>query len=110
VLFVGFGAPKAELFLHRHMSELGSGVALSVGAALDFCAGNAVRAPQRWQGLGLEWLWRAVHEPRRLARRYALSAPAFLVAVAPTLLRHWTRGLRRSSTEPNTSRTREPNP
>ena len=31
---------------------------------------------------GLEWLWRLVHEPRRLWRRYVLLNPAYLGLLA----------------------------
>jgi N-acetylglucosaminyldiphosphoundecaprenol N-acetyl-beta-D-mannosaminyltransferase len=91
VLFVGLGAPKGELFLARHADRLGPGVALSVGAAIDFQAGLVSRAPARWQALRLEWVWRIRQEPRRLAGRYLLSAPAFLAAVGPDVLRRLLR-------------------
>jgi len=87
VLFVGLGAPKGELFLAGHAKRLGAGVALSVGAAIDFQAGLVTRAPARWQALRLEWAWRICQEPRRLAGRYLRSAPAFLAAVGPDVLR-----------------------
>jgi N-acetylglucosaminyldiphosphoundecaprenol N-acetyl-beta-D-mannosaminyltransferase len=94
LLFVGLGAPKGELFLTRHAERLGGGVALSVGAALDFQAGYVQRAPDRWQRVGLEWLWRIRQEPRRLAGRYLRSMPLFVLAVAPTV---WRWVLRRPS-------------
>jgi UDP-N-acetyl-D-mannosaminuronic acid transferase (WecB/TagA/CpsF family) len=47
-------------------------------------AGRQRRAPYVLRRLGLEWAFRAVHEPRRLIPRYARSAPIFLRAVART--------------------------
>jgi UDP-N-acetyl-D-mannosaminuronic acid transferase (WecB/TagA/CpsF family) len=44
-----------------------------IGAALDFIGGSQRRAPEPLQAAGLEWLWRLIHDPRRLAKRYALS-------------------------------------
>jgi N-acetylglucosaminyldiphosphoundecaprenol N-acetyl-beta-D-mannosaminyltransferase len=85
ILFVGLGAPKGELFLQRHRDRLGNGIALSVGAAIDFAAGVVDRAPAGWQRLGFEWLYRIVQEPRRLMRRYAVAAPLFVLAALQSL-------------------------
>ena len=80
VLFLAFGAPKQEIFCHRH--RLPAGITLWVGAGVDFVAGARRRAPERWQQLGLEWLYRSVEEPRRLLPRYARAAPRFAAIVA----------------------------
>ena len=36
------------------------------------------RAPDRWQKLGLEWLYRVCQEPRRLWKRYLVTNTLFL--------------------------------
>ena len=41
------------------------------GAGLDFLAGNQTRAPRWMRALALEWLWRAMTNPRRMLPRYA---------------------------------------
>jgi N-acetylglucosaminyldiphosphoundecaprenol N-acetyl-beta-D-mannosaminyltransferase len=77
VLVLGFGAPKQELWIHKHAPRLQVGVALCVGATIDFLAGEKSRAP-RWLGkLGLEWTHRLATEPRRLFRRYWRDARVF---------------------------------
>lgn len=69
VLFVGMTAPKQELWLSRNFSQLDILFAMGVGASFDYLAGNKPRVP-KWLGkLGFEWLYRLVHEPRRLWRR-----------------------------------------
>ncbi|MBP1758499.1 MAG: N-acetylmannosaminyltransferase [Firmicutes bacterium] len=77
VAFVCLGAPKQE----RWMAEFGpqSGVRLMVGlgGALDVFAGRVARAPRIWQRLGLEWLYRLLHQPSRIGRMAKL--PLFLV-------------------------------
>ncbi len=79
--FIGLGAPKQELFAAR-IREKATGVGLlCTGAASDFIAGAQRRAPVAWQRLGMEWLWRLVHNPRQLFMRYARS-----FAVMPGLL------------------------
>lgn len=77
LLLVGLGAPKQELWVHRHQHQIAAPVALCVGATIDFLAGEKKRAPRLVQRLGLEWLHRMLSEPRRLAGRYARDAWIF---------------------------------
>ena len=51
------------------------GIGLCVGSALEFLVGAHTRAPAWIQNAGFEWLYRLLHEPRRLARRYLLQCP-----------------------------------
>ena len=85
VLWVGLGTPKQELWIHRVRDRIRPAVAIGVGAALDFVAGHARRAPAWMSRAGLEWLFRLAHEPRRLARRYLLRDPRFLLVLGRTL-------------------------
>ena len=73
------GCPAQEL-VAQELAELGrkSGVALCVGASIDFLTGAQVRAPRRLQRLGLEWAYRLAREPRRLWRRYLVESPRIL--------------------------------
>lgn len=87
LLLVGLGAPKQELWIHRHRAELAPTVALGVGAAIDFLAGRVPRAPRWMARAGLEWAYRLAREPRRLARRYLVEDPEFVVILARTLSR-----------------------
>ena len=77
ILVVGLGAPKQELWVHKHRDQLGSTVALCVGATIDFLAGERPRAPQWMQRFGLEWFFRMMSDPRRLVKRYARDARIF---------------------------------
>ena len=77
LVLVALGAPKQEVWIHRHRAALGPAVAVGVGAALDFVAGRVRRAPRWVSRAGLEWLWRLGREPRRLWRRYLVQDPAF---------------------------------
>jgi exopolysaccharide biosynthesis WecB/TagA/CpsF family protein len=54
------------------------GLALCVGAALNFLTGAERRAPRWMQRLALEWLYRLLQDPRRLARRYLVRGPRVL--------------------------------
>lgn len=77
LVIVGLGAPKQELWVHRHREQLCAKAALCVGATIDFLAGEKRRAPRWMQRVGLEWFHRMASEPRRLIRRYAKDAWVF---------------------------------
>ena len=87
LLFVGLGCPKQEYWLAQHRGRIPA-VMLGVGAAFDFHAGTASRAPA-WMGdLGLEWTHRLLANPRRLWRRYLISNSMFLGMTAKAALNH----------------------
>ena len=96
ILFVGLGSPKQERWMAAHKHEVNA-VMLGVGAAFDFLAGKKRQAPRLVQRLGLEWLYRLVHEPRRLWRRYLYRNPRFVLLFVAQLLkdRHLGRPARR---------------
>jgi N-acetylglucosaminyldiphosphoundecaprenol N-acetyl-beta-D-mannosaminyltransferase len=85
LLCVAFGAPKQEIWMQRHRGRLHVGVILPVGAAFDTQAGLQRRAPRWMQRIALEWLFRLIMEPRRLARRYLVGNTQFILLV----LRQW---------------------
>ncbi len=74
VCFLALGAPKQEVFAARAQSALPEVGFLSIGAGLDFLAGTQKRAPLWMRRFALEWLWRAVDDPKRLAMRYVRCA------------------------------------
>jgi len=81
VVLVGLGSPKQERFIHRAAPLLKPAVLFGVGASLDFLAGKAKRAPLWMSNVGLEWIYRLMQEPLRLAPRYLLNDPWFAVIV-----------------------------
>ncbi len=85
LVLVALGAPKQELWIASRRQRIAPAVCLGVGAALDFAAGAVRRAPRWMQRAGLEWLYRLVQEPRRLARRYLWNDPRFLAVLLRTL-------------------------
>lgn len=72
--FVALGAPKQEIFAARAVERGIPCGFVCIGAALDFLAGEQIRAPKAMQNNGMEWLWRLLTNPRRLAGRYARCA------------------------------------
>ena len=79
ILLVAFGCPKQEKWIYQHYRDLSVPCCIGVGATIDFLAGKVHRAPSWIAGLGLEWVFRLVQEPRRLTGRY-LSDIIFLIA------------------------------
>ncbi len=81
IIWIGLGAPKQERWMHRMMPRLSANAVLGVGAAFDFNAGLLPRAPALMQRAGMEWLYRLLKEPRRLASRYLRNNPRFVVRI-----------------------------
>ena len=69
-LFVGMGSPKQDIFIYQNMDEYQIPISYSMGAALDFIGGGAKRAPKWMCDHGLEWFYRMMGNPKRLAKRY----------------------------------------
>lgn len=70
LLVVALGSPKGEKFIYKYIDELQIPLSMSIGATIDFEAGNIKRAPKWMSDNGLEWAYRLVKEPKRLGRRY----------------------------------------
>lgn len=78
VVFVCLGAPKQEYWMVKNGPATGAKLMAGLGGSLDVFAGVVERAPEAWQKLGLEWLYRLTKEPKRIGRMARL--PLFLVA------------------------------
>lgn len=84
VVLVALGAPKQEIWIQRHLPELRPAVLIGVGGTLEFLSGQIQRAPAWISKSGLEWAFRLIREPRRLARRYLIDDPKFAAIVLRT--------------------------
>ncbi len=81
VVWVGLSTPKQEYWMRDHVGRINGATLIGVGAAFDFHSGAVKRAPKWMQKSGFEWLHRLLSEPRRLWRRYLVTAPAFVVKI-----------------------------
>ena len=81
VLWVGLGKPKEQLFILRNKSKLNVPVIISCGGCYNFVTGEYKRAPEIFQKFGLEWLHRALTEPRKLLWRYITTNPHAIYCV-----------------------------
>ncbi|MDQ4138409.1 MAG: WecB/TagA/CpsF family glycosyltransferase [Actinomycetota bacterium] len=87
VLLVGLGDPLQQEWIASVKGSLRVPAVLTCGGLFDWTSGARPRAPHWMIVTGLEWLWRLILEPRRLARRYLLGNPAFLARLAGQWLR-----------------------
>jgi N-acetylglucosaminyldiphosphoundecaprenol N-acetyl-beta-D-mannosaminyltransferase len=91
ILLLAFTQPKGELWIDRHLEELGVPAVVQVGAAFDFAAGRVRRAPRWIQRIALETPFRIIREPRRLTPRYTRNA-LFLIRMILHDARGWLTG------------------
>jgi N-acetylglucosaminyldiphosphoundecaprenol N-acetyl-beta-D-mannosaminyltransferase len=77
ILLINMGMPLQERWLWENWERLPNCVAITAGALVDHAAGRVKRPPRWVANLGVEWLIRLLHEPRRLWRRYLLGLPVF---------------------------------
>lgn len=81
IVLVGMGQPRQEFWAVAARSQIDATL-LCIGAYIDFLAGRVSRAPRLVQRLRLEWAYRLMLEPRRLARRYLIGNVTFLYHLA----------------------------
>ncbi len=79
-IWVALGAPKQEKWMYEHREKV-NGLMLGVGAAFDFIAGTAKRAPMWMQKMCLEWVFRIIQNPRRMIPRYLNTNFSFMYHV-----------------------------
>ena len=81
LLFVAFGAPAQDLWIHRMQPRLQIPVAMGVGGTFDYLSGTVQRAPRWMQSLGLEWCYRLFREPWRWRRMLRLPYFVWLIVL-----------------------------
>jgi hypothetical protein len=70
------GAPQQEVMAqHLKTRGIARGLALCVGASINFLTGDEQRAPRWMQRIGMEWLFRLLQAPGRMAQRYLVQGP-----------------------------------
>ena len=68
LVLVALGSPKQEIFISKAKNLLPNALFIGLGGSFDVWSGVVERAPEIWQKLGLEWLYRTVKEPKRFKR------------------------------------------
>jgi len=80
LVLTALGSPKQEFFNHLLLQKLPKAVAIGLGGSFDVWAGVVERAPEIYQKLGLEWLYRTVKEPERFKRIFP-TLPLFVLKI-----------------------------
>jgi exopolysaccharide biosynthesis WecB/TagA/CpsF family protein len=94
--FLAIGSPQQEIIAKKLKDRgVARGLALCVGASIDFITGVEKRAPPWMRKSGFEWLFRLMHNPKRLAKRYLVRGPRIFF-----LLPHIELRLRRPAAVP----------
>lgn len=82
------GSPQQEQVAHLlHTRGNARGMTLCIGAAINFLTGTERRAPRWIRRLGMEWVFRLLQNPRRMAGRYLLRGPQFFMLLGRTDIR-----------------------
>lgn len=92
ITFVGITSPKKELLIERFRALGLTGAYVGVGGSFDVVSGAIPRAPMWMQRAHLEWLFRMMQEPGRLAKRYVVGNARFMA-----LLRREERKMKREA-------------
>lgn len=80
LVLCALGSPKQEEFILKAKSILLEALFVGVGGSFDVWSGEVKRAPEIYQKLGLEWLYRTIMEPKRFKRIFP-TLPLFVLKV-----------------------------
>ena len=80
LILVALGAPKQEKFIYEAKQRLNPALMIGVGGSFDVWSGVVERAPEIYQKLGLEWLYRTIKQPERFKRIFP-ALPLFVLKV-----------------------------
>ena len=80
LVLVALGSPKQEFFIAEMKTRLPNSTFIGLGGSFDVWAGHVERAPEIYQNLGLEWLYRTIKEPKRFKRIFP-TLPLFILSV-----------------------------
>lgn len=79
LFLVGMGQPRQEQLIRQTLGRMEPCVGMGIGGSIDVWGGTVARAPQVFQKLNIEWLYRLAADPKRWRRQLAL--PRFAMKV-----------------------------
>jgi N-acetylglucosaminyldiphosphoundecaprenol N-acetyl-beta-D-mannosaminyltransferase len=80
LVLVALGSPKQEIFIKNLTKRLPQATMIGLGGSFDVWSGAVERAPEIYQKLGIEWLYRTIREPKRFKRIFP-TLPLFILRV-----------------------------
>ena len=79
LIFIALGVPRQEKWIADNLHLFEKGIFIGVGGSFDVIAGTVQRAPEIWQKVNLEWLYRLLKQPSRFGRM--MSLPKFAIRI-----------------------------
>ncbi|KGJ90201.1 WecB/TagA/CpsF family glycosyltransferase [Thalassotalea sp. ND16A] len=73
IFFLAVGSPRQEILAQKLKALNLNACYFCIGASILFLTGDEKRAPKFMQKLALEWLFRLLQSPKRLAKRYLVD-------------------------------------
>lgn len=80
LILCALGSPKQEEFIYNNKKDFPESIFIGVGGSFDVWSGVVERAPEIYQKLCIEWLYRTVKEPKRFKRIFP-TLPLFVLRV-----------------------------
>ena len=73
---LAIGSPQQEVIAQKLKARgIARGLTLCIGASINFLTGDERRAPVWMQQCGMEWFYRLMQAPGRMAKRYLVRGP-----------------------------------
>ncbi|NEU30273.1 WecB/TagA/CpsF family glycosyltransferase [bacterium LRH843] len=72
MVFLALGFPRQEKWIVERYDQFSKGLFMGIGGSFDVLAGEVKRAPEIFQKVHLEWLYRLLKQPSRWRRMLAL--------------------------------------
>ena len=94
LIFLALGVPKQDRMAALLRQRLKQGVLIGVGGTFEMLQGEVRRPPEWVKKAGMEWMFRLMQEPRRLAHRYLVLYWTGGFALAGDILKSWFTGAR----------------
>ncbi len=79
IIFLGLGCPKSYYVLEKITNHIKRGAVIHIGGSFDLISGRKKVTPYLIQKMGLGWLFRLFHEPKRLYKRYLKFNTLFIM-------------------------------
>lgn len=86
LLFVAFGSPRKEEFIHKYKKTLNATILMGVGGSYEVFVGEKKLDPLT-KKLGLRWFIRMIQDPKRLFSRYLNVNSFFLKKLIMELIK-----------------------
>lgn len=88
IVLIAMGSPRSEELMIKAGDICAPKVFWNIGGGtLHFYAGTLKRVPECISRLGLQWVWRILHEPT-IAPRYVIGIPRFLATILRFRMQH----------------------